>query len=271
MRILFLGDVVGRAGRDAVAAHLPELKARLATDIVVINGENAAGGYGINEKIAAELYAAGADAITLGNHVWDQKDLIGTIDRDPRMVRPANFPEGTPGRGATVIVDRSGRKLLVVNVMLRLFMDALDDPFAYLDRLVKQHRLGGPVQGILVDMHGEASSEKQALGHFLDGRVSLVVGTHTHVPTADHRILPGGTAFMTDAGMCGDYDSVIGMKKEPATARFVRKMPIERLGPGEGEGTISGVMVDIDDRSGLATRVAPVRVGPGLSPTVPDA
>lgn len=269
MRILFLGDVVGRSGRDAVARRLPELKARLEPDVVVVNGENAAGGYGISEKIAAELYAAGADAITLGNHAWDQKDLIGAIDRDPRMVRPANFPDGTPGRGATVIIDRAGRKLLVVNVMLRLFMDALDDPFAHLDRLVKQHRIGGAVHATLVDMHGEASSEKQALGHFLDGRVSLVVGTHTHVPTADHRILPGGTAFMTDAGMCGDYDSVIGMKKEPATLRFVRKMPGERLTPGEGEGTVSGVMVDTDDRTGLAVRVAPVRVGPGLSETLP--
>jgi metallophosphoesterase (TIGR00282 family) len=257
MRILFLGDVVGRSGREAVARHLPDLKARLAPNVVVINGENAAGGYGISEKIAADLYAAGADAITLGNHAWDQKDLIGAIDRDPRMVRPANFPEGTPGRGATVIIDRAGRKLLVVNVMLRLFMDALDDPFT--------------VHATLVDMHGEASSEKQALGHFLDGRVSLVVGTHTHVPTADHRILPGGTAFMTDAGMCGDYDSVIGMKKEPATLRFVRKMPGERLTPGEGEGTVSGLLVDTDDRTGLAVRAAPVRVGPGLSETVPEA
>jgi len=270
MRILFLGDVVGRAGRDAVTRHLPELKARLRPDFVVVNGENAAGGYGITEKIAAEIYAAGADAITLGNHSWDQKELIGTIDRDARMARPANYPDGTPGRGFVLLAGAGGRRLLVVNLMARLFMDPLDDPFAVVDRILKQHRLGATVQGIVVDFHGEATSEKQAMGHFLDGRATLVVGTHTHVPTADHRILPGGTAYMTDAGMCGDYDSIIGMRKEPATLRFVRKMPGERLTPAEGEGSVSGVLVDADDRTGLAVRVEPVRVGGGLSLAVPE-
>lgn len=269
MRILFLGDVVGRSGRDALARHLPDLKERLRPDFTVVNGENAAGGYGITEKIAAEILALGADAITTGNHVWDQKELVGSIEREPRILRPANFPEGTPGRGH-VVLTRGEMRLLVVNLMLRLFMDPLDDPFAVADRILRQARLGGTVQGILVDVHGEASSEKQAMGHFLDGRASLVVGTHTHVPTADHRVLPGGTGFVTDAGMCGDYDSVIGMRKEPATLRFVRKMPTERLTPAEGEGTVCGVLADLDPRTGLARRVAPVRLGGGLEPALPE-
>jgi metallophosphoesterase (TIGR00282 family) len=268
VRILFLGDVVGRAGRDAVARHLPDLKERLSPDFTVVNGENAAAGYGITEKIAADILALGADCITTGNHVWDQKELIGSIEREPRILRPANFPEGTPGRGH-VVLTRGELKLLVVNLMCRLFMDALDDPFAAADRILRQARLGANVDGVLVDVHGEASSEKQAMGHHLDGRASLVVGTHTHVPTADHRIQPGGTAYMTDAGMCGDYDSVIGMKKQPATLRFVRKMPTERLTPAEGEGMVCGVFVETDPKSGLARRISPVRLGAGLEPVLP--
>jgi len=265
MRLLFLGDILGRSGRDAVIAELPGLKRDLAVDFTVVNAENAAGGFGVTEKICQSLYEAGVDAITTGNHVWDQRELIGTIDGDARLLRPANYPPGTPGKGARVFALADGRRILVVNVMCRLFMDAMDDPFACLEREFSTRSLGGSVQAALVDVHGEATSEKMAIGHFLDGRASLVVGTHSHIPTADAQILTKGTAYQTDAGMCGDYDSVIGMQKAPAIARFVRKMPGERLTPAEGEATICGVFVETDDATGLARHVAPLRVGGRLA------
>lgn len=268
MRLLFLGDVVGRAGRDAVARHLPGLRDRLSLDFVVANGENVAHGFGITERTARDLYEAGVDCITTGNHVWDQREIVATIDADPRLLRPINFPRGTPGRGIGVFtVGR--RRVVVVNVMARLFMDPLDDPFAAVDSVLATQRLGAGVDAILVDVHGEASSEKMALGHFCDGRASIVVGSHSHVPTADAQVLPGGTAYQTDAGMCGDYDSVIGMKKEAAVQRFVRKMPGERLSPAEGEGTMCGVFVELDPGTGRALRVDPVRAGGRLKPALP--
>ena len=268
MRLLFLGDVVGRAGRDAVARHLPGLRERLALDFVVANGENVAHGFGITERTARDLYESGVDCITTGNHVWDQREIVATIDADPRLLRPINFPRGTPGRGIGVFtVGR--RRGVVVNVMARLFMDPLDDPFAAVDSVLATQRLGAGVDAILVDVHGEASSEKMALGHFCDGRASIVVGSHSHVPTADAQVLPGGTAYQTDAGMCGDYDSVIGMKKEAAVQRFVRKMPGERLSPAEGEGTMCGVFVELDPGTGRALRVDPVRAGGRLKPALP--
>jgi hypothetical protein len=273
MRILFLGDVVGRCGRDAVVAHLPELRQRLATDLVVVNGENAAGGFGLTGKIAAELFEAGVDCLTTGNHVWDQRELIGLIEREPRVLRPLNYPEGTPGAGATVITARDGRRVLVVCLLARLFMDMVDDPFAAMERVLGRHRLGpgnGGLDAILIDFHGEATSEKMAMGHFLNGRVSVVIGTHSHIPTADAMILSGGTAYQTDAGMCGDYDSVIGMKKEPAVMRFVRRMPTERLTPAEGEATVCGALIETDDNTGLALRIEPVRVGGKLSRQLPE-
>jgi metallophosphoesterase (TIGR00282 family) len=269
MRLLFCGDLVGRSGRDVVLEHLPRLRRELALDFVIANGENAAGGFGISEKICAELYAAGVDTITTGNHVWDQKETVSFIDRDPRLLRPVNFPKGTPGRGSGVYQTARGRKVMVVNVMGRLFMDPLDDPFAAVERELAGQRLGGTVDAIVVDMHAEATSEKQALGHYLDGRVSLVVGTHTHVPTADDQILPKGTAFQSDAGMCGDYDSVIGMEKAIPVARFVRKLPTERLSPALGPGTLCGIYLETDDRTGLATRFAPLRQGGRLRPHWP--
>ena len=268
MRLLFLGDVVGRAGRDAVARHLPGLRERLALDFVVANGENVAHGFGITERTARDLYESGVDCITTGNHVWDQREIVATIDADPRLLRPINFPRGTPGRGIGVFtVGR--RRVVVVNVMARLFMDPLDDPFAAVDSVLATQRLGAGVDAILVDVHGEASSEKMALGHFCDGRASIVVGSHSHVPTADAQVLPGGTAYQTDAGMCGDYESVIGMKKEAAVQRFVRKMPGERLSPAEGEGTMCGVFVELDPGTGRALRVDPVRAGGRLKPALP--
>lgn len=261
MRLLFCGDVMGRSGREALTQHLPALKRDLGLDFIAANGENAAGGFGLTTELAKEFYAAGVDVITTGNHVWDQRQAIGQIMADPKILRPANFPQGTPGRGAAVYPARGGKKVLVVNVMGRLFMDAIDCPFQAVDRELKLHRLGGTVDAIFVDIHAEATSEKMSVGHFCDGRASLVVGSHSHVPTADAQLLPGGTGYQTDAGMCGDYDSVIGMQKGPAMLRFIRKVPGEKLTPAEGEATLCAVFVETDDKTGLARRIAPVRVG----------
>ena len=270
MRLLFCGDIVGRPGREAVTSRLPGLRKALALDFVIVNGENAAGGFGITAKICDELFAAGVDAISGGNHSWDQREALGYIDREPRLLRPLNYPAGTPGRGAAVFDVPGGRKILVLNVMGRLFMDPLDDPFACVERELGKHRLGVTVQAIVVDIHAETTSEKMAMSHVVDGRASLCVGTHTHVPTADTMILPGGTAFQSDAGMCGDYDSVIGMDKAAPVARFTRKLPTERLSVASGEGTLCAVYVEIDDKTGLATKIAPLRAGGRLSPTLPD-
>jgi 2',3'-cyclic-nucleotide 2'-phosphodiesterase len=269
MRLLFLGDIVGRPGRNAVTERLPALRERWRLDCVVVNGENAAGGFGITEAICEEVLAAGADAITLGNHAFDQRDALVFIERQPRLVRPANFPPGTPGRGATVVETRGGGRVLVLNVMGRLFMDALDDPFAAVDRELEACPLGQTVDAVVIDMHAEATSEKQALGYYVDGRASLVVGTHTHAPTADHRILPAGTAFQSDAGMCGHYDSILGMARDEPIRRFLQKTPGSRLEASSGEGSLSGIAVETDDRGGLATRISAVRLGPNLDETWP--
>ena len=270
MRILFLGDVVGRPGREVVTAHLPGLVSGWKLDLVVVNGENAAGGFGITEAIYEDLRAAGADAVTLGNHAFDQREALVFIERVDRLVRPANYPAGTPGRGAVLVEAKNGARVLVANVMGRTFMDPLDDPFAAVDRLLDGAELGHMVDAVLVDFHAETTSEKQAFGFHCDGRASLVVGTHTHVPTADHRILPGGTAFMTDVGMCGAYDGVIGMDKEEPLRRFTRKIGSGRFEPASGPATLSGVAVETDDATGLAIKVAPVRIGGALSPARPE-
>ncbi|MEE8272611.1 MAG: TIGR00282 family metallophosphoesterase [Alphaproteobacteria bacterium] len=269
MRLLFLGDVVGRTGRRAVLAQLPGLRRRLDADFVIVNGENAAGGYGITGMIARDLQEAGADCLTTGNHVWDQREILSYIDGDHRLLRPANYPDGTPGRGVTLLEARGGRRVMVLNAMARLFMDALDDPFAVVDRLLGEIAMPRDADAVVLDFHGEATSEKMAMGHYLDGRVTLVVGTHSHVPTADVQVLPGGTAYQTDAGMCGDYDSVIGMKKDAAVARFIRKVPGERLTPAESAATICGLVVDTDDATGLAVRAQPLRIGGRLEPAWP--
>jgi len=272
MRILFLGDIVGRSGRDAVAAALPGLRRDLALDLVVVNAENASHGFGLAPEMARALFAAGADVLTLGNHAWDRKEIVPFIAAEPRLIRPLNYPPGTPGQGSVVVEIAGGRRALVAQAMGRLFMEPLDDPFRAVQELLAQHSLGaeGSVQAIVLDIHAEATSEKQALAHSFDGRVSLVIGTHTHTPTADARILPGGTAFQTDAGMCGDYDSVIGMEKGGASLRFWRKVPSERLSPAEGEATICGLFVETEDATGLARRVAPLRLGGALSPAMPE-
>jgi 2',3'-cyclic-nucleotide 2'-phosphodiesterase len=270
VNILFCGDVMGRPGRDAVKKYVPELRRDYALDLVVVNAENAAGGYGLTERLAGEFYDCGVDVLTTGNHVWDQRELIRYIDRDPRVLRPANFPPGTPGAGWLLHQFADGRRALVVNLMGRLFMEALDDPFARLDAILADQPLGIAADAILVDIHAEASSEKMALGHFADGRVSAVFGSHSHVPTADAQIFPGGTGYQTDAGMCGDYDSVIGMRKEGSVQRFVRKMPTERLEVADGPATLCAVVVESDDATGLARRIAPLRIGGRLAPAWPD-
>ncbi len=269
MRILFVGDVVGRAGRTAISDHLPGLIRDWSLDLVVVNGENAAGGFGITEVIYQELIDAGADAITLGNHAWDQREALVFIERAGRLIRPANFPRGTPGRGSALIDAKNGRRALVVNAIGRVFMTPFDDPFAIVARELEACPLRTAADAIVVDFHGEASSEKQAIGFFCDGRASLVVGTHTHVPTADHQILPGGTAYMTDAGMTGDYNSIIGMQKEEPLRRFTTGIPSARFEPALGVATFSGVAVETDDATGLALNVAPVRIGGRLEPALP--
>jgi len=270
MRILFIGDILGRSGRAIVNERLPGLIAEWKLDLVVINGENAAGGFGITENIYNELIDAGADAITLGNHAFDQREALVFIERAPRLIRPVNYPKGTPGRGAALVDTKNGKRALVVNAMGRIFMDAMDDPFAAVEGELSACALGKDADAVIVDMHCEASSEKQAMGYFCDGRASLVVGTHTHVPTADHRIMAGGTAFMTDAGMTGDFDSIIGMTKEEPLNRFLRKLPGTKFEAAGGPATLCGVAVETDDKTGLAAKVGAVRLGGILEEARPE-
>ena len=275
MRLLFLGDVVGRPGRQAVVDGLPGLRQRYALDFVIINGENAAGGFGITEAIMDEIIEAGADVVTLGNHAFDQKEALVFIERQPRLLRPINYPPGTPGRGAGMFKTASGADVLVINAMGRIFMPELDDPFRAIDAELTACKLKQGADAIVIDFHAEATSEKQALGYFIDGRASVLVGTHTHAPTADHRVLPNGTAFISDIGMCGDYNSVLGMDIEEPINRFVTKIPRQRFEPARGQASLSGLAIDIDDTTGLARACAALRIGPyieaGLPPFWPDA
>ena len=271
MKLAFFGDVVGRTGREGLADHLPRLRRELALDFVVINAENAANGFGITESTARDLFDAGADCLTLGNHRWDQKEALTYIVREPRLIRPLNYPvlADAPGRGSQMF-DVGGRRVLVVNLLGRVFMDALDDPFAAVDRVLESSPLGMVSDVVIVDIHGEATSEKMAMGHFCDGRASLVVGTHSHVPTADAQILNGGTAYQTDAGACADYDSVIGNQKEEPLRRFTTRISGGRYKPAEGPATVCGVYLETDDRTGLARRIEPIRIGGRLKETIPS-
>lgn len=268
MRILFFGDIVGRAAREAVIRQVPVLRTQYALDFVIVNGENSAGGFGITPDIAEALFEAGVDVISTGNHVWDQQNISGYIADEPRLLRPVNFPNGTPGRGVGLF-EAGDKRVLVINVMGQLFMESLEEPFAAVERELAACPLGEVADAIIVDVHAEATSEKMAMGHFCDGRASLVVGTHTHVPTADAQILPNGTAYQTDAGMCGDYDSVIGMQKDEPVNRFVTKLRGGRFGPAQGTPTLCGVVVETDNSSGKAVSVSPIRVGGRLSSAAP--
>ena len=268
MNILFLGDIVGKPGRDAVVAELPRLRTALKTDLVIANGENVAHGFGLTRATAEELFAVGVDVISTGNHWADQKEILSYIETEDRILRPQNYPLSTPGRGANLYTTPGGGRVLVINVMGRVFMDALDDPFAAVGGQLEACPLGEGADAVVVDVHAETSSEKMAMGHFCDGRASLVVGTHTHVPTADAQILPGGTAFQCDAGACANYDSVIGMEKTEPLQRFTRKLSSQRFTPATGPATVCGVFVQTG-ANGLATRIEPVRVGGRLRQALP--
>ncbi|MBE0412517.1 TIGR00282 family metallophosphoesterase [Yoonia sp.] len=270
MKILFLGDVMGRAGRTAIAEGLAQLRKDWRLDFVVVNGENATSGMGLSADHAKLLLEAGADVVTLGDHAFDQKDMLAFIEKEPRIIRPINFSKAAPGAGARVFTAPGGRKVLVAQVLGQVFMKRpFDDPFSALDATLRQYPMGGQVQASLIDIHCEATSEKMATGHFCDGRASIVVGTHTHVPTADAMILPGGTAYLSDAGMCGDYNSVIGMEKTEPLRRFITGMPKARFTPATQPATLSGLYVETDDKTGRATRVEMVRQGGRLAQAGP--
>jgi len=268
MRILFIGDIIGKPGRDVVATELPRLKDSLRLDLVIANGENAAHGFGLTLGIAREFFAMGIDVISTGNHWADQKEILSFIGDEDRILRPVNYPKGTPGRGANMYQTRSGERVLVINAMGRVFMDALDDPFAAVEAELNACPLGEGADAIVIDMHAEATSEKMGMGHFCDGRASMVVGSHQHVPTADAQILPGGTAYQSDAGACADYDSVIGMDKFAPVQRFVTKLSQGRFTPATGPATLCAIFAETNAK-GLATRIEPVRVGGRLKQTVP--
>ncbi|MBN2905187.1 MAG: YmdB family metallophosphoesterase [Rhodobacteraceae bacterium] len=270
MKLLFLGDVMGRAGRAAISDRLPQLRQAWGLDFVVVNGENASSGAGLTAAHAQILLDAGADCVTLGDHAFDQKDMLTFIEREPRILRPLNYAKGAPGKGARLFNARGGRKVLVAQVLGQVFMKRpFADPFSAIEPVLKSHPLGGLAQAAIVDMHCEATSEKMAMGHFCDGRASLVVGTHTHVPTGDAQILSGGTGYLTDAGMCGDYDSVIGMEKAEPMRRFITGMSKTRFTPAAGEATLSGVYVETDDRTGRTTRIRMIRQGGRLEQAAP--
>lgn len=272
MKILFCGDVVGRSGRDVVISQVPLIRDKLKIDLVILNGENAAGGFGITESICNDFYNAGVDVITTGNHVWDQRSIISYIERDSRLLRPLNYPKGTPGRGVALVEMPDGRVSVIINGLTRLFMDSLDNFFLILEDVLQSYPLtSNKISSIIVDLHGEATSEKTAFAYKFDGRVSLIAGTHSHIPTSDHRILPLGTAYQTDVGMCGDYNSVIGMKKDVPIERFVKQMPTKRLEAAEGEATLCAVYVILDDISGLAKSISPLRIGGCLEQYWPES
>lgn len=268
MKILFCGDVVGRAGRAAVKKHIPELRKRLGLDAVIVNGENAASGFGMTEKIVKGFLECGVDVVTGGDHCFDQKEVRFFIGRTPQLLRPGNLAGQLPGKGHAVY-EVGGKRLLVIHLHAQLFMKLqANNPFHHADAVLKDVTLGKDVDAIVVDFHGEASSERMALGHYLDGRVSLVAGSHTHVPTADAQVLPKGTGYMTDAGMCGDYNSVIGFEPNVPISGFTQTIRTDKLTPANGEATLCGVMVEIN-QAGLADCIIPIRIGGRLQESLP--
>ncbi|KPK66475.1 metallophosphoesterase [candidate division TA06 bacterium SM1_40] len=252
MRVLFVGDIVGKPGRKAVARLLPDLISEQGVDLVIANGENAAGGYGLTGQVIEELVHLGIDCITSGNHLWDRREIVSLLDTEERVLRPANYPPGTPGRGWGIFTGRSGIRVGVVNLMGRVFMRDLDCPFRTADQVLE--KLTGSVQLTIVDFHAEATSEKMAMGWYLDGRVSAVVGTHTHIQTCDAQILSRGTGYITDVGMTGPFDSVIGMKKELALRRFLTQLPT-RFEVASSDVRLNGLLLSLSEETGLAERV----------------
>jgi metallophosphoesterase (TIGR00282 family) len=269
MKILFIGDIMCRSGRESLQTHLPTLQTKYAPDITIVNGENSAHGKGITGKICEQFYEWGVDVITTGNHIWDQREIIPYIARDRNLLRPVNFPDGTPGNGSVMFQTKTGKTIKVINVMTRIFMDPLDCPFKALEHEIAKDMLGHTVDAIFVDCHGETTSEKMALGHHLSGKITGLIGTHTHVPTADAHVMAGGTAFMADAGMTGDFDSIIGVRKDIPLTRFTKKMPGEKMIPASGEATLCGALIDVKD-NGLANAIHPIRMGGILSQALPE-
>ncbi|MCI5050179.1 MAG: TIGR00282 family metallophosphoesterase [Rickettsiales bacterium] len=260
MRILFCGDVVGRAGRDVITKRLPALKSEYKIDAAIVNVDNAAGGFGVTTDCIKQMKAAGADILTGGDHIWDQKDSAKLIENDAQLLRPHNFPEGTPGSGCRQYTLQNGKKLVVLHLLGQVFhKENLDCPFNAATQALQGYRIGHNVDAILVDMHCEATSEKNAMGYFLDGKVSAVVGSHTHIPTADARILPGGTAYQTDTGMCGNYNSIIGFDQQAPMQQFLKKMRKIRMEPAKGNGTLAAIMVELSDDTGLATHLETIQ------------
>ncbi|MBF0161435.1 MAG: TIGR00282 family metallophosphoesterase [Magnetococcales bacterium] len=266
MKILFIGDIFGKSGRRALARHLEPLKAAHGLAMVIANAENSAGGIGITPSVADELFQCGVDVVTTGNHVWKYKEIIPYLESNGRLLRPLNYPPGVPGRGSLLFTTPCHMRVAVVNLIGRVFMDGADCPFQGVDRFLEQTALGRDVDAIIVDMHGEATSEKRAMAHHLDGRVSAVLGTHTHVPTADHHLLPKGTAFQTDVGMTGCYRSVIGMKAESVLPRFLKQMPTH-FEQAQEEGALCGAIVTLARQGGLCQQIIPVRLGADLHNT----
>lgn len=266
MKIFFIGDIYGRSGRDAIAAHLPGVRAEHKPDLVIANADNASHGVGPTPGIVKDLYGMGIDLLTGGDHSLNQKELLPHLDREPWILRPINYPEGTPGKGWHVIETADKKKVLVIHALGRVYVGKLcDDPFAVVDKIVQKHLLGKTIDAIFVDFHADATSEKNALGMFLDGRVSAVVGTHTHVPTADARLLPQGTGYMTDVGMTGDYNGVIGADKQQPLNYFTTGLKLDRYKPAEGKGTLCGVLIETDDATGLAKKMTPIIKGGALN------
>ena len=262
MKIIFIGDVVGKNAREVLIEKIPEIRSSFKSDVIIVNAENAAAGYGLSKKIAVKLIDAGVDAITLGNHAWDQKDMLSFIEECPKIVRALNYPSGVPGRGFYELNLHDGRKVIIMQIMLRLFMGlSLDDPFSVTNKFLQKERLGSTCNAIIVDMHGEATSEKNAYGQLFDGKVSAILGTHTHIPTSDARVLDLGTAYQTDVGMTGDYNSVIGMDKANPIHSFVKGYRAEgRFFPAEGQVTICGSLIETDDMTGLSKNIHPFQI-----------
>ena len=262
MKIIFIGDVVGKSGREAIANNISIIKNKYNPDAIIVNAENAASGYGLTKKIALELFALGVDVITLGNHAWDQREMLSYIEEQPKIIRAINYPKGVPGKGDYKLVLNDGRTLIVVQVMLRLFINiSLDDPFYLIKERLKSEFLGTTCNAILVDMHGETTSEKNAFGHYVDGRVTAVLGTHTHIPTADEKILDNGTAYQTDVGMSGDYNSVIGMDKENPIHGFTKGYRSDgRFTTANGIGKVCGTYIESDDKTGLALKISTFQI-----------
>lgn len=269
MRVLFLGDVVGKSGRRLVAETLPDFRRKYKVDFAIVNGDNAAHGFGLSQSVLRELFQSGADVVTSGNHGWIAKEMQPFLNTENRLLRPANYPEGAPGKGAGLYRLLDGRKVAVLHLQGRVYMDSIENPFAAAKRWTDAVGLGRDAQAMIVDLHAEATSEKMAMGQYLDGSVSLVVGTHTHIPTADAQILPRGTAYLTDAGMCGCFDSVIGMNKVEPVSRFVTNRANEKYTPEKGDATVCGVMVDTNDRTGLAEKIYMIRYGGRLQESLP--